>query len=388
MLARFRVLLPYAFSIPCYDKLEPVEFQHGEYRVKLHSLKPGNVEASVAEVTSTGAPIQAMAHLDEATILCPTSAIVVNDQESLQANLIQVDLLAERDFDRRRDAAAGSYDPPLELFFDIANGLIGRLRTVGRLPQATPVTPRSAVGWRIEYLTDDGQLLPRDDSLVRGHHCATTGWSLSVVTAGAWNLANSLPLDYAPSVWDSLLLDAVRQLPDVNPAIVLAHSALESFINAALDVLAEHSRLAPDSWKWLMKRDGFLKEPSVSEKYDQVLFLLTGRSLCRDEPPLWHDFSELKKARNSMVHEGRALVGKKEVTPERAKELVESAGRIISWVEALMPEEKRRVRYTGRAEWRLSRLLVGEDNDADMILVGIGSNVKNMEVELKTDGKK
>lgn len=126
-----------------------------------------------------------------------------------------------------------------------------------------------------------------------------------------------------------------------------------------------------------MKRGGFLKEPSVSEKYDQVLFLLMGRSLCRDEPPLWHDFSELKKARNSMVHEGRALVGKKEVTPKRAKELVESAGRIISWVEALMPEDKRRVWYTGRAVWRLSRLLVG-----------IGSNAKNMEVELKTDRKK
>lgn len=195
--------------------------------------------------------------------------------------------------------------------------------------------------------------------------------------------------DFTPQVWDMLLLDAHAQLPDVNTSIVLANAALESFINIALDILAKDSTVAPESWKWLTSRgDDWRKQPSAKEKFDQVLFLLTGRSLKNEKPDLWEAFDKLRSARNSIVHQGKATLGTKklatEVSPEMAKELLTGAGRIISWVESTMPEEKRRIFFTGDTIYSFNRPATGPDNSGTE-LWGLKGNLDGMRLTIGDD---
>ena len=163
----------------------------------------------------------------------------------------------------------------------------------------------SAAAWKVQYLTDDGQPLEEDQKLVRGHTGHKLTWQISAITQELWELAMTLPVDFSLPIWHKLILDATAQLPDVNTSIVLANAALESFIKLSLDILAEQSSsISDESWKWLSNRDdALLKQPSAKENFDQVLTLLTGKSLRRDQPELWKAFEEMRAARNSMVHD-------------------------------------------------------------------------------------
>jgi hypothetical protein len=368
MLARFRVLLPYAFSIPYHDytQLKPLIFQHSEYRIKAYPPLKANVDSSVSDVTSTVPIMDAISELNEEMIITPISAIKINGHEIIKANLLQIDVLAGRDFSRARDQIAKGrldLDPPAEVLFQLANGVIGKLRAAGRLSSVKFVTPDNAVGWKIEYLTDDGYPLPKDELLFRSHFEPKLSWQIAGVTLSLWEQVASLPVDFKPQVWDMLLLDAHAQLPDVNTSIVLANAALESFINFSLEILAESSLIPPESWDWLTTRgDDWRKQPSAKEKYDHVLFLLTGKSLKKEQIDLWNAFGKLRDARNSVVHEGKATIKKKEVSTDMAKELVKEAGRIISWVESMLPEEKRRIIFAGDMLYSFNRPATGPEN--------------------------
>ncbi len=164
----------------------------------------------------------------------------------------------------------------------------------------------NAAAWKIEYLTGDGQRLPEDESLFRARTGHKLAWQISAMPAGVWELALTLPVDFTLPIWHKLILDANAQLPDVNTSIVLANAALESFIKLSLDILAKGSSIPAESWKWISSRDdALLKQPSAKEMFDQVLLLLTGRSLRKDQPELWKAFDDLRTARNSMVHQAR-----------------------------------------------------------------------------------
>ncbi len=373
MLARFRVLLPYAFSIPYHDynKLKPLVFEYGEYTVTAYPPVQGNVDSSVSDITSTTPLMDAISNLDEAPILKPTSAVKINGHDIIKANLLRIDLLAGRDFKREWGTSGKrvpEFDPPDELFFRLANNIIGRLRAVGRLSAIRFVTPENAAGWKVEYLADDGQPLPKDEALFRARFVPKMTWRISGITAGVWEQAAGQPPDFTPPVWDVLLLDAQAQLPDVNTSVVLANAALETFINISLKILAEGSPVARETWEWLTTRgDDWRKQPSTYENYDQVLFLLTGRSLRKEKTDLWTAFTKLRDARNSIVHQGRAVVRtgskkEKEVSPEMATKFVVDAGLIISWVETILPEERRRKYFTGNILYSFDRPATGPDN--------------------------
>ena len=387
MLARFRVLLPYTFSIPYHDynTLKPLVFKHGEYTVTTYPPVQGNVDSSVSDITSTIPLMDAISNLNEASILKPTSAVKINGHDIIKANLLQIDLLAGRDFKREWGTSGKrnpEFDPPDELFFHLANNIIGRLRAIGRLSSIRFVSPDNATGWKVEYLADDGQPLPKDATLFRARFVPKVTLQISGVTAGVWEQAVGQPPDFTPPVWDMLLLDAQAQLPDVNTSVVLANAALETFINISLDILAEGSPVAPETWDWLTTRgDDWRKQPSTYENYDQVLFLLTGRSLRKEKADLWAAFTKLRDARNSIVHQGRAVVRtgskkEKEVSPDIAMKFVADAGLIISWVEAILPEERRRKYFKGNILYSFNRLATGPDN----------SNTALMAVKGKLDG--
>jgi hypothetical protein len=123
-------------------------------------------------------------------------------------------------------------------------------------------------------------------------------------------------------------------------------------------------------WKWINHREHWTKEPSVSEEFDALLRVFTGRSL-KEELRLWKHFTELRKARNSLVHEGNAQVGSVPVTPDKAKELVDAAKEIIYWVEALLPAARRRAK--AEAQGPFGRRMVTTEEATSMGFVDVSN---------------
>ena len=138
-----------------------------------------------------------------------------------------------------------------------------------------------------------------------------------------------------------LILDAQALLPEIGPSLVLAYAALEAFVDSCLDKLAPLAKIPDILWSWINKRDQFWKEPRTDEQFDVPLKSLTGRSL-KEQINLWELFQNLRSARHSYVHKGRALIGNDEVSLERATKLINGAKEIINWMERLLPEQFRR----------------------------------------------
>ena len=126
---------------------------------------------------------------------------------------------------------------------------------------------------------------------------------------------------------------------------------METRIESALNILAE-GKVSDALWTWVRDRgDDYTLTPSVSDQLDVLLEAFGGRSL-KEDSRLWAAHLHLRKARNSFVHQGRALLGKRKepVTREKARELVQQAREIIDFIEALLPEDQRRPRLKRRSE--------------------------------------
>jgi hypothetical protein len=141
-----------------------------------------------------------------------------------------------------------------------------------------------------------------------------------------------------------IVVGRVGVLPDVGPALVLAATSLETLIADALDKLSAEASPVPQSlWTWINDRGDYRKEPSVLEQYDALFKAFTGRSL-RDEIELWEALRNIRDGRNSFVHGGKPLIGRRDVPLADARALLAKAERIVEWVEAFLPETARRPR--------------------------------------------
>ena len=109
-------------------------------------------------------------------------------------------------------------------------------------------------------------------------------------------------------------------------------------------------------WKWINARDDYRKEPSVEERFDDLLTILAGKSLKSDKD-LWDTFKDIKNARNSFVHGGTPLIGKQEVTLEETYRLILKAGDVFKWVEEILPVTHRRPLATSGVEVEYTRLI-------------------------------
>ena len=379
MIARFRVLLPFAFTITFDTNLETAAFDFEEYRAVIYPPMQANVDSSVADVTSEIPFLDSAANLDAALLTTPTKAIKIDGKETVRANLLQIDFIAARDFDRTFGSELK--DPPVDLFFKIADKLIQKIRSVASLPNVRALTSNNALGWRIEYLTDEGEQLEKEPEKSRSVHSSVTRWQTNVLTRQVWNNAVQDFCDFHPYVWDSLLLDAYAQADDVNAAIVLANAALESAIDFALEVLARESAIPQQSYNWLISRNSdFIRQPSAKEKFNELLFLVSGHSLKTGNEELWNAFNDLRNARNSMVHSGKAVLkkGKKavehEINSRIAKELLGKAREIIDWLEALLPVEVRREKLKSSYQLSFNKNARSGDDDKEMYLVGVKSS--------------
>ncbi len=221
--------------------------------------------------------------------------MLVNGNKVAQVNVLTLDFTKD-EFDRakRQDA---SVDPKPELAFDIANEVLARIRVYSRLHQIRPLV----IGrdpWRFRYLTDDGQDIPAEEGKFRGRSQGAVTVGVAALTPDAFLMVAARQETAEPYVWDQLLLDAQDLLPDIGSAIVMASAALETFITWALDVLEKEHPLPAGLWAWIKERDDehWMKTPSVSEKFDTLLRVFTGRSL-KEQPDLWKGYAELRRAR-------------------------------------------------------------------------------------------
>lgn len=345
MIARLRVLLPFALSVPHGDELKPHEFSLGEYRVKVYPPCQAAINLADTEAVSPVPVRDLLEQLRPAEPQDVFDSIRIDGVPTIQANLLQIDFL-KADFDRRRLTASRPEDfetigdPPLRLAFWLANSIVTRIRLLTRGSQVKTLSPEKTF-WRLDYLNDDEGKLPYSPEFARRRLGAFGTWRVTALTSTIWNKVQALPADFKAPTWDNLLLDAEALLPDVGASIVLAYAALETFIAWALDQLASLARMPPDLWKWINARDRRDKEPSVTEQFDQLLRIFTNKSL-KGENELWEAYRNLREARHSFVHEGKCVVGGEEITPQRATMLLQGAKAIIDWVERLLPHQLHR----------------------------------------------
>jgi hypothetical protein len=317
LIARFTIELPYAFNEAQDGDLPPYEYERPPHRVRIYP---------------------------------PTHE---EKQKGRTVNVLQIDFLRET-FERNIEAPL---DPPYTLAVEVANRFLAQLRMLTRRSYLKPLKP-DEVQWRMSYLTDDGEPLPEAQGLRLGEYGRSISWR-PLLLDGAWSVLPALPPDYTPPLWDVLLLDADALPPEIGPALVAANTALETFITWALDELAALASVPTDLWQWVNDRPDWRQEPSVSERFDELLRITTGKSL-KEEKQLWEGFQQLRSVRNSFAHEGQSLVGRKKgkrgkrgqpgrtVTLQEAQQMIGHANAIITWVEAFLPEEKRRPKAQSR----------------------------------------
>jgi hypothetical protein len=335
MIARLTILLPFDLLIREGDVLPSLDLQQSDRRIRFYPPLQYSDRPSTAG--SVMAPLFAMRNARAPVF---SDSQVVGGKKTAQVNVLVLDTI-KPEFDRAAERIA-SRNPDIEAAFEAANSILARIRVYARAAQIRPLQ-RGHDPWQVMYLTDNGEQLEPEEGKIRGVTGALSIIGYPAITPDSIQMVADRQGTNEPYAWDNLLLDAEALLPHIGSSIVMANAALEVFITWVLDTLHTEKQLPGDVWNWINTRDHWSKEPSVSEKFDALLRVFTGRSL-KDEPRLWQQFVELRKARNTLVHEGVAQIGSAPVTAEKSKGLVDSTKEIIKWVELLLPEAQKRAR--------------------------------------------
>lgn len=354
MIARFFLVLPFDMFIPETGEWPTLEIASDAYHARVH------FPSAVAERPDPTSSVIGAISVKLSTAVFSDN-LLVNGKRVARTNVLTVDFLRP-EFDRSTDSGRAR-DPDPELAFAIANQILARIRAYSRVFEIRPLLIERDP-WVLRYLTDDGQELRAEEGKIRGCGSGPSRIGYAVVSPETYQMVVDHPDTKEPYIWDELLLDARDQLPNIGGATVMAFAALENFIGWALDVLEREKPLPPKLWTWIKERDDehWLKTPSVGERFDTLLRLFTGQSL-KDEPELWKGFTELRKARNALAHQGIAMTGGRPVDSGKAKALVDAAEKIIAWVERLVPEVHRRRKTEATGPFR-RRVATPEEADA------------------------
>lgn len=335
MIARLTVLLPFDLIIREGDEMPSLDLKEADRTIRFYP--PAHYADRPGAAATLMAPILA---LGNAQIPVFTDSQMVGGRRTAQVNVLLLDVI-KSEFDRSAERIS-TPNPDIQAAFEFANSILARIRVYARAFQIRPLQ-MGHDAWQVRYITDDGRQFEHEEGKVRGLTGAAAIIGYPAVMPESIQLVADRQSTSEPYAWDHLLLDAYALLPHVGSSIVMANAALEVFITWALETLHTERQLPGEIWTWINERDHWSKEPSVSEKFDPLLQVFTGRSLSKHEPRLWQQFSRLRKARNALVHDGSAKIGSEVVTAEQAKELVDSANEIIKWVELLLPAGRRRV---------------------------------------------
>jgi hypothetical protein len=354
MICRFIVLLPHDVALPGAPVLSPQALEIGRYRVVIRP--PGYAPIDRGQLSDLSIPLSEVMSgmvLAEAPV---DAAVTINGGAATKANVLIIEFLAN-EFDRRRGAGQDEIDPPLELAFKVANGLLARLRVILRAPHLKELRAEE-VPSELVYLNDDGSPLEEHEGKVRAHVNASFSTRLAAITEKGWAEVNSLPWDYELVLWDRLLLDASSLLPEIGASVVLASAALESFADSALQHLVDRGGMNRDLYEWIARRDGkFELQPSFADQFDHLWRAVTGQSL-KDNDELWKGFTAIKRARNAIAHGTIPQENGEALSPARASELVGCADRIIAWGEEFLPAELHRPKLPLGDSITMERVLI------------------------------
>jgi hypothetical protein len=337
MLAKLHVLLPFELTVP----------DGAEFRLYGFESEGCGVRFEVPTRSAEKAPA--------------TEQVTLDAKPAFQADVLTITF--QKDSFNRNNT---SDDPP-ELFIkSILDYFIGRLRYAAQAPQVkSPDFPRCR--WVLEYLNDDGSELAADPDkkMFRRKFGVTHSVSFVACKSDLWDYIFSLPADFEPPAWRTLLLDSRAALPHVGTAVVLAATALEVFIAKLLDALVKDTAVPKDLWDWINDRDNdHNKQPSVVEQFDTLLMVMTGHSL-KDEDALWQAFQKLRNARNKFVHEGIPKIGKTlALTEMETLLLIGQAEAIVAKIREWIPEKNRWPIYTSKTEIQITMPLLQQSKDA------------------------
>lgn len=310
MIARVLVYIPFKILVPKDERFDTYSIEDSDYNIIFYP--PGRDQNFIFDLEP--------------------KTIKVNGREAFYANYVQIDF-CKNDFNRSKK---GAFDPSFEKINEVLNFFLLRLRRATRAPQIHPLPIKSyRVG--ITYFNDDGTGLLEENGKITQGFAGLYEFKFVSLNKEIWDDTFSNSSDFSSQHWTNLLLDAMDELPDVGPAVVLAFSALELFISDILNQLATNN-VSPDLRSWINSRQ---KEPKTEEQYDTLLKIFTGHSLKKDEPKLWDVFYHLKSARDTFVHGGIARITRKSDKLEliEAQELILQADVIILKVREWLPKE-------------------------------------------------
>ena len=344
MLARVHVLLPYAFTIPEGEVYPIYQYELDGYVVLIYPP----------------------ARSEKADRHCEMEDVSVNGVKALNADVLRIDFHKDS-FDRTEGIDC---DPPIDLIRRVANDFLSRLRYVTNASRVKLIEfPHTS--WDVTYLNDDGSKIEVEKGTVGGRGARKFEFSFVALTKNVWNDIHSLEPHQPLPVWKNLLLDADSVLPDVGPAVVLTFTALEVFISKLLDDLAMTGKVDKTLWNWINTR-GYLKDPSIEERYDFLCRHLIGKSI-KDNNELWEQFKHLKLARNSFAHDGIAKIGTEVVTIERSRDFIRTANKIIDFIKAEIPDDLLWPEFNHKIQLGFSKVIAINDNDESKELKGPGS---------------
>jgi hypothetical protein len=276
--------------------------------------------------------------------------VTVDGVAAVRCDAIAVNIVTA-EFDRGIEGSQEAVQALLTVGCAAVNGLLERLRVMARATHIKPLPPPDKLLFRLVLMDDSGTPIAKEEGKWKQiHSSGSLLLAYTAVTPAIWSELVDLG-EYEIPPWDELLLDALGLDAELGPSLVLAATAVETRVATALDVLAIDN-VNPDLWAWINDRDDdYRKTPSIEEQLGELLRIFGGRSL-KDEARLWDASIDLRRARNSFVHRGRPVLGKKIRTPvtrEKARELVAQAGEIIDFIEALLPEDHRRPRIQAQS---------------------------------------
>lgn len=329
MQALLQIKLPYDLLVPDGAEYRVLGFERDGYRVLF----------DVPRRTDRPAAPELPDHLE------------LNGQPAFLADVLALRFYKES-FSRQESSPI---DPPESLINYSLHSFLSRLKYVAKAPQVRPLEFPSCP-WDLRYLQDDGSQLEETAGLVRGRGVGQFGITSIACDPKLWDLVFSLPHDFEPPAWHTLLVDARGALPHVGTAVVLAATALEVFVAEVLTSLAKDSVVPPNLWAWINDRGNWQKEPSVEEQFDVLLKVLAGHSL-KEDNALWETLKSLRNARNSFVHDGAPKVGGTSLSHADAMSLIDRADKIVTAVRGWLPERLKWPVFEYSAELRFGKRL-------------------------------
>lgn len=137
MIARFRTLLPFAFSVRQGEDLKPHEYNLQDYLVRIHPpLRSGVNPSDLLPFSPT--PLRTILNAMGLNAQQePSITVRMNDAPTVQADMLQVDFVKDA-FDRRKTIidhcepamALATGDPPISLAYYVVNRFLAIARTV------------------------------------------------------------------------------------------------------------------------------------------------------------------------------------------------------------------------------------------------------------------